>query len=80
MAGNKPKSTKTTIGGWLALGGLVLAAASALLDGVAETNPDWDGILNAAQGLGLLSGGIGAWIAGIFGRDNDVSSENAKLK
>ena len=69
------KSTKTTVGGWIAFLTLALAGLASLLDGDPSTNPDASGIVEHGQAIGLFGAAIGSLIIGLFGRDDNVSSE-----
>ena len=62
-------SWRTTLLGLLAVGGAVVSFGKALLDGDPATMPDFDALLAAFAGLGL-----------IFARDNKVTSESAGAK
>ena len=62
-------SWRTTVLGALAVGGAVITFGKALLDGDPATVPDFDAVLAAFAGIGLL-----------FARDNKVSSESAGAK
>lgn len=60
-------SWRTTLFGMGGLITVLAAAASALLDGKPETNPDWPSVMAAAAAcIGLL-----------FARDNKVTSAQA---
>lgn len=62
-------SWRTSVLGILTLLGSIVTFGQALLDGDPATVPDFDAIVAALAGIGL-----------IFARDNKVSSEEAGIK
>jgi hypothetical protein len=62
-------SWRTSLIGWAAVLGAVGKFLTALLDGDATTVPDFDAILIALSGVGLM-----------LARDNKVTSETAGAK
>lgn len=67
------KSRKTTILGFIGAIGIVLVAASRLLDGDPATSADLAG---AFEALGAILAFLGVGGAGLVARDDDVSSED----
>ena len=64
------KSWRTTTSGIVAILAAITSAATLMLDGKPDTNPDWTAVLAAIMaGVGLMTA-----------RDNKVSSEEVGVK